>query len=85
MTREDLIARTAHLFWYLDKSKLNSISNNVLVEFIFNWGTLEDIRDLVGVLGRTELRRVYEGLDERQRANYAPEYLNHLRLVSHAS
>jgi hypothetical protein len=57
------------------------------VEFIFNYGTWEDVKELDEVLGYKELRRVYESLDERQKGNYIPEFLNLFYLISykHAS
>ena len=84
MTREDLIARTAHLFWYLDRGKLNSISDAVLVEFIINHGTWQDVADLIQVLGYEKLRRIYDGLDERHKGNYFAPALNlYQRLLAH--
>lgn len=83
MTRAAFIEKNRHLFWYIKQDKIPEISNAVLVEFIFNYGTWEDVKELVEVLGYKELRRVYESLDERQKGNYIPEFLNLFYLISH--
>jgi hypothetical protein len=83
MNRAEFIEKNRHLFWYINPEKLQDISNAVLVEFIFNYGTWEDVKELVALLGYDELRRVYESLDERQKGNYIPELLNLFYLISY--
>ncbi len=83
MDRAAFIEKNRHLFWYIKPDKIPEISNAVLVEFIFNYGTWEDVKELVEVLGYKELRRVYESLDERQKGNYIPEFLNLFYLISY--
>jgi hypothetical protein len=87
MTRAEFIEKNRHLFWYIKQDKIPEISNVVLVEFIFNYGTWEDVKELVEVLGYKELRRVYESLDERQKGNYFDPAINYLSLLTfkHAS
>ena len=83
MDRAALIEKNRHLFWYIKPDKIPEISNAVLVEFIFNYGTWEDVKELVEVLFYKELRRVYESLDERHKGSYIPEFLNLFYLISH--
>ncbi len=83
MTRAEFIEKNKHLFWYIKPDKIKDIDNEVLVEFIFNYGTWEDVKQLVEILGRAELKRVYDGLDERKKGNYIPEFLNMLHLIAH--
>lgn len=87
MDRAALIEKNRHLFWYIKPDKIPEISNAVLVEFIFNYGTWEDVKELVEVLGYKELRRVYESLDDRQKGNYFDPAINYLLLLTlkHAS
>ena len=81
MTRESFIAKNAHLFWYIKKEAIPNISNEVLVEFIFNYGTLEDVKELIKIIGFQELKRVYEDVADRKVGNYHPEILNYLGLI----
>ncbi|MFY7743711.1 hypothetical protein [Flavobacterium filum] len=81
MTRAEFIAKNAHLFWYIKKEAIPNISNEVLVEFIFNYGTWEDVKELIKIIGFQELKRVYEGITDRKVGNYHPEILNYLGLI----
>lgn len=87
MTRAEFIEKNKHLFWYIKSDKIKDIDNEVLVEFIFNYGTWEDVKQLVEILGYAELKRVYDGLDERKKGNYFEPAVNFLQLISakHAS
>jgi hypothetical protein len=46
------------------------------VEFIFNYGTWQDVKDLIKIIGYQELRRVYEDITDRKIGNYIPEMLD---------
>jgi hypothetical protein len=76
MTREEFIQKNAHLFWYIKKEALPKIGNEVLVEFIFNYGTWEDVKELIKIIGFKELKNVYEGITDRKIGNYIPEMLD---------
>jgi flagellin-specific chaperone FliS len=81
MTREEFIAKNAHLFWYIKKEAIPNIGNEVLVEFIFNYGTLEDVKDLIKIIGFQELKVVYDGITGRKIGNYLPEIYNWMGLI----
>lgn len=83
MTREEFITKNAHLFWYIKKEAIPKISNEVLVEFIFNYGTWEDVKELIKIIGFQELKRVYDSITERKIGNYHPEIYNYLGLIIH--
>lgn len=76
MTRDEFIAKNAHLFWYIKKDAIPKIGNEVLVEFIFNYGTWQDVKDLIKIIGYAELKRVYEDITDRKIGNYIPEMLD---------
>ena len=50
MTRAEFIEKNAHLFWYIKKEAIPNIGNEVLVEFIFNYGTWQDVKDLIKII-----------------------------------
>ena len=83
MTREQFIAKNAHLFWYIKKESIPNISNEVLVEFIFNYGTWDDVKELIKIIGFQELKLVYEQVTDRKVGNYFPEMLNYMGLIVH--
>jgi hypothetical protein len=81
MTRAEFIEKNKDLFWYIKKEAIPNISNEVLVEFIFNYGTWEDVKELIKIIGFQELKRVYETITDRQVGNYHPEILNFMELI----
>ncbi len=81
MTRDEFIEKNKELFWYIKKDKIKDISNDVLVEFIFNYGTWSNLKDLIKIIGFQELKVVYEGINERNIGNYQPEIYNYLELI----
>ena len=81
MTRAEFIEKNKHLFWYIKKEAIPNIGNEVLVEFIFNYGTWDDVKELIKIIGFQELKVVYEGITDRKIGNYHPEILNYLGLI----
>ena len=82
MTRDEFITKNSHLFWYINKEAIPNISNEVLVEFIFNYGTWQDVKDLIKIIGFQELKRVYEDVTDRKVGNYLPEMLSLMGRIS---
>ena len=56
MTRAEFIEKNKHLFWYIKKDKIQDIGNEVLVEFVFNYGTWDDVKELIKIIGFDELK-----------------------------
>jgi len=83
MTRDEFIAKNAHLFWYIKKEAIPNIGNEVLVEFIFNYGSWQDVKDLIKIIGHQELKRVYESITDRKIGNYIPEMLDLMGRITH--
>jgi hypothetical protein len=82
MTRAEFIEKNKHLFWYIKKEAIPNISNEVLVEFIFNYGTWDDVKELIRIIGFQELKRVYETITDRQVGNYLPEMLDLMERIT---
>ena len=81
MTREEFIEKNKHLFWYMPKDSLNNISDDVLTEFIFNYGDWEDVKLLCKIIGFDKLKVVYTNIKGRRVGNYFPETYNLLKLI----
>ena len=81
MTRAEFIEKNKHLFWYIKKEAIPNISNEILVEFIFNYGTWDDVKELIKIIGFQELKVVYEATTDRKIGNYMPEIYNYLELI----
>lgn len=83
MTREEFITKNAELFWYIKKESFHKIDNEVLVEFIFNYGSWQDVKDLIKIIGYQELKRVYSEITDRKIGNYIPEMLDLMGRITH--
>lgn len=65
------------LFWSVGDDKLDQISDALLVETILNYGTLEDVRALIALLGLKEVAAVFaKTCKNRPRHNYFPQVAN---------
>lgn len=69
------------LFWYIPEDKKEEISHELMVETIFNYGNLNDIRQLINILGIQRLTEIYNGINGRKRLNYYPELFNLFSLI----
>lgn len=83
MTEElkQYIEKHQALFWYTPEDKKEEISDSLLVESILNYGTLDDVRQLIQILGVNHVARVFFAAKERQKMNYYPEIYNFFRHV----
>ncbi len=70
------IRRHNALFWYTPDDKKEEVSDELLVETILNYGTLDDFEELKNLMGRENLSSVFMGLEGRKKMNYYPEIYN---------
>ncbi|HCE58513.1 MAG TPA: hypothetical protein DER09_11960 [Prolixibacteraceae bacterium] len=78
-----LIRKYSHLFWYIPDDKKEEIDNEVLVEFILNYGDMDAVKDLFRVLGVKETARVFfdsVNKSERRKGNYQELTMNFFTL-----
>jgi hypothetical protein len=70
------IEEYSYLFWYTpDKEKVN-ISNELLVETILNYGNMDSIKKLFGVMRVKNAANVFFGMKGRKKHNIYPEIYN---------
>jgi len=75
------ILEHSHLFWYIPGDKKEEISHELLVETILNYGNLDDIRQLIKLMGIGHVSEVFFGAGERKKLNYYPEIHHFFSLV----
>ncbi len=68
------------LFWSISGDKKEEISEAVLVEYILNYGTLADFRELIRLMGVKQVANVFQHAEGRQKVNYFPEVYNFFSL-----
>jgi len=68
-----LIDQNSHLFWYIPADKKQDISEQVLLETIFNYGDMDAVRQLLSILGVKNASEMFFGLlqqSSRRRGNF---------------
>ncbi len=86
--RTDFIVQHRYLFWSVGDAHLPFISDELLIETIFNYGSLEDVKFLFDNIGIENVAKIfYKSLNNRTRHNYFPEVANffHLYFKRHVS
>lgn len=74
------IRKHSSLFWYIPDDKKEDIDNEVLVEFILNYGTMEDVKELFRILGIKEAAKAFYKATGRKKLNYYSEIYNYFDL-----
>ncbi len=78
---ENYIEKRKNLFWSVGESRKKDITQPLLVETILNYGTFEDVRELISVLGLKQTAHIFfSATQNRTRYNYFPEVENYFRL-----
>ena len=72
-TRNKFLQKHKDLFWYMDKSKINEISDEVLVEFILNYGSWDDFLALKKMYGILNLTEIFINISTQQKSNLFPK------------
>ncbi len=81
MTRSAIIEKHKNLFWYTPENQKQNISDALLIETIFNNGTLADCQELISTLGAKHVAKIFFSAKGRQKANYYPEIYHFFSLV----
>jgi len=77
---KEIISENAHLFWYTPEDKKKDISPEFLVETILNYGSLNDIKNLINIMGIGQVSKVFSNSQDRKKLNYYPEIYNFFSL-----
>lgn len=75
------IKEKKNLFWYTPEDKKEEVSPALLVETILNYGSLDDVRRLIRLMGMDEVSRIFFSARGRQKLNYYPEVYNYFSLL----
>lgn len=78
---KDFIRRHGELFWYSPGDKGETVSDEMLVEHILNYGTMDDVQELFRVMGLQRTAEVFRGMKGRKKLNFFPEIWNYFKLL----
>lgn len=75
------IKEKSSLFWSVPEDKKEEVSPGVLVETILNYGSMDDVRKLIRLMGMNEVARIFFSARGRQKLNYYPQIYNYFSLL----
>jgi hypothetical protein len=73
-----------YLFWYSPAPKSETVSDELLVEMVLNYGSMDDVRGLFTVMGINGVAKIFFdsiGKSERRKGNYHELTLNYFTLL----
>jgi len=74
------IREHSSLFWYTPDDKKEEISEELLLETILNYGTMDESLRLLKLIGFNNALRILQRAEGRKKMNYYPEIYNFFTL-----
>jgi len=74
------IRKNSNLFWYTPGDKKEDINPDFLVETILNYGSMDEIKTLIKIMGIKEISHIFFSARGRKKLNYYPEIYNFFSL-----
>lgn len=71
--RLKFLQKYSELFWYMDKEKLHTISDEVIVEIILNYGSWQAFLDLISLMGLKKVESIFRKISKKKRSNFFPK------------
>ena len=69
------------LFWHFDKSKLDELPDDTIVEYILNYGDIKEVKNLFKLLGIKEVSQIFsKNTQSDKRTNYLPQTRHYFTL-----
>lgn len=78
MTIGEFAKKKKYLFW--STKNYDRLSEGVIVETILNYGDMNDVRELISLLGIQRIAKIFHDQTARARINYRPEVKNYFEL-----
>jgi len=74
----DFVKKRKYLFW--STKNYDGLSKEAVVEAILNYGDMNDVRELISLLGMQDTAKIFHKQTNRPRINYRPEVKNYFEL-----
>lgn len=78
MTIGDFVRKRKYLFW--STKNYDGLSNEAVVEGVLNYGDMDDVRELISLLGLRKVSRIFYKQTHRMRINYDPKIVSYFSL-----
>jgi len=79
-TLKDFIRENGYLFWYTPEDKGEIVTDELLVETMLNYGSLEQIQTLFDLVGIKNVAKIFKNMTGRKKLNYFPQVWNYFNL-----
>jgi len=73
---KDFIRENGSLFWYTPEDKGEKVTDELLVETMLNYGSLEQIQALFDLMGIREVADIFRNMTGRKKMNFFPQVWN---------
>ena len=79
---KEFIRKNGSLFWYTPEDKGENVTDELLVETMLNYGSLEQIQTLFDLMGMKTVAEIFQNMNMtgRKKLNFFPEILNYFDL-----
>ena len=77
---KNFIRQNGYLFWYTPEDKGENVTDELLVETLLNYGTLEEIKSLFDLMGMKTVAEIFKNMTGRKKLNYFPQIWNYFDL-----
>jgi len=77
---KDFIRENGYLFWYTPEDKGEKVTDELLVETMLNYGSLEQIQTLFDLVGIKNVAKIFKNMTGRKKLNYFPQVWNYFNL-----
>lgn len=74
----DFARQRKHLFW--STRNYDGLSAEAVIEGTLNYGDMNDVRELISLLGMQEVASIFRDQVSRSRINYDPKIVNYFSL-----
>lgn len=74
----DFAKKKKNIFW--STKNYEGLSKEAIVEGVFNYGDMDDVRELISILGIKEISKIFKEQAGKERTNYRPEIKNYFTL-----
>lgn len=78
MNTGEFVRKRKYLFW--STKNYDGLSKEAIVEAVLNYGDMNDVRELISLLGMQEVARIFRENTNRARINYDPKIVNYFSL-----
>jgi len=78
---KNFIRENGYLFWYTPEDKGENVTDELLVETMLNYGSIDQIRRLFDIMEMKEVARIFRNMTGRKKLNFIPEMWNFFDLL----